>query len=86
MSQDQNRLEARIDVLDNKLDAVIVEQAKMTIILEKQHESLVEHMKRTTQVEEALSKHKAYIQAFHLLAGGVAFILGAIKVIVPLLR
>lgn len=86
MSQELSSLVGKVEMLDSKLDTVVVEQAKQTVILEKNHEAWVEHMKRTKINEDRLEKFERYIYVFHAL--GVLFMaaLGVYKTIAPSLQ
>lgn len=73
---EMNRLYAKVDAMDQKLDQMSEALAGMAIILERNTVDVERHIRRTDLLEKQLLEFKTYIKAFHLVLGGIITIAG----------
>lgn len=72
-----DRLEEKLDRLDEKLSTAMVTQGRQQAILEAQHASLVEHMKRSDLLEAKLvpvERHVSMVNGALKLVGVIAML------------
>jgi hypothetical protein len=78
----------RLDRIEDKIDKIVEHTAYMDVTLAKQHVSLDEHIKRTTQIEAELLPIKAHVNkvkgAIALLTflAGITALIEAIRMLI----
>lgn len=75
MKDELNKLDGKVDKIDDKLGIVVVEIAKQSIILERNTNHLEEHMARTEKLEVEQTEFRNYIKGFHR---GAKWVLGGL--------